>query len=82
MYTVTAKTGSGKTGLLVSSALAASTGNGEMILGRRGYYKGRVAYIAAENPDHLRMRTTRSRQACLISILRDKAGKTISKSHR
>jgi hypothetical protein len=55
LYTVTAKTGSGKTGLLVSSALAVVTGSGEMILGRE-VTQGRVAYIAAENPDDLRMR--------------------------
>ena len=55
LYTVTAKTGSGKTGLLVSSALAVVTGNGEAILGRE-VTKGRVAYISPENPDDLRMR--------------------------
>jgi hypothetical protein len=71
LYTVTAKTGSGKTGLLVSSALAVVTGNGEMILGRE-VTKGRVAYIAAENPDDLRMRIMVA--ASLLNIDLDKAG--------
>jgi hypothetical protein len=54
IYTVTAKTGSGKTALLNTTALAVATGRND-ILGR-DVAKGRVAYIAAENPDDLRMR--------------------------
>ena len=54
LYTLTAKTGSGKTGVLLSVALAVATGRGN-IIGREVAH-GRVAYIAAENPDDLRMR--------------------------
>jgi hypothetical protein len=54
LYTVTARTGAGKTGLLITTALAVATGRHE-ILGRE-VTKGRVAYVAAENPDDLRMR--------------------------
>jgi archaellum biogenesis ATPase FlaH len=54
IYMVTAKTGSGKTALLNTTALAVATGRND-ILGRE-VAKGRVAYIAAENPDDLRMR--------------------------
>ena len=54
LYTLTAKTGSGKTALLIITALAVATGRSD-ILGRE-VTRGRVAYIAAENPDDLRMR--------------------------
>jgi hypothetical protein len=54
LYTLTAKTGGAKTALLIMMALAIATGrNG--ILGRE-VTRGRVAYIAAENSDDLRMR--------------------------
>jgi hypothetical protein len=54
IYTVTAKTGSGKTALLNTTALAVATGRNDIL--DREVAKGRVAYIAAENPDDLRMR--------------------------
>jgi hypothetical protein len=54
LYTLTAKTGAGKTALLIAMMLAVATGR-EDILGRK-VARGRVAYIAAENPDDLRMR--------------------------
>lgn len=54
LYTLTAKTGSGKTALLIVMALAVAAGRKD-ILGRE-VTQGRVAYIAAENPDDLRMR--------------------------
>ncbi len=54
LYTLTAKTGSGKTALAIIMALAVATGRPD-ILGREVAH-GRVAYIAAENPDDLRMR--------------------------
>jgi hypothetical protein len=54
LYTLTAKTGAGKTALLIIMALAVAAGRGE-ILGRE-VTRGRVAYVAAENPDDLRMR--------------------------
>lgn len=54
LYTLTAKTGSGKTALLIITALASATGRAD-ILGRE-VTRGRVAYVAAENPDDLRMR--------------------------
>ncbi len=55
IYTLTAKTGAGKTGLVVATAMALVSGAGETIIGRE-VTKGRVAIIAAENPDDLRMR--------------------------
>jgi hypothetical protein len=54
LYSVTAKTGSGKTGLLIATGLAVATGRDELI--GKAITKGRVAYVAAENPDDLRMR--------------------------
>jgi hypothetical protein len=54
LYTVTARTGSGKTAFLITTALAVATGRPD-VLGRE-VTRGRVAYIAAENPDDLRMR--------------------------
>jgi hypothetical protein len=54
LYTLTAKTGAGKTALLIIMALAVALGRSEL-LGRE-VEEGRVAYIAAENPDDLRMR--------------------------
>jgi hypothetical protein len=55
LYTLTAKTGAGKTALLIIMALAVATGEGKKLLGRE-VEKGRVAVIAAENPDGFRMR--------------------------
>jgi hypothetical protein len=55
LYTLTAKTGSGKTALLINMALAVATGRGADIIGRE-VTGGRVAFIAVENPDDLRMR--------------------------
>jgi hypothetical protein len=54
LYTLTARTGAGKTALLIILALAIATGRGEL-LGCM-VEKGRVAYIVAENPDNFRMR--------------------------
>jgi hypothetical protein len=54
LYTLTAKTGAGKTALLIIMALAVVTGRGEII--GREVTKGRVAFVAVENPDDLRMK--------------------------
>jgi AAA domain len=54
LYTLTAKTGAGKTALLVIMALAIAANRGD-ILGRE-VTKGRVVYYSPENPDDLRMR--------------------------
>ena len=54
LYTLTGRTGEGKTAFLVLLALAIATGRSELI-GRR-VKKGRVAFATAENPDDLRMR--------------------------
>jgi hypothetical protein len=54
LYTLTAKTGAGKTALLIIMALAVATGRGDIV--GREVTKGRVAFIAVENPDDLRMR--------------------------
>jgi hypothetical protein len=54
LYVQTAKTGAGKTAINVIKSLAIVTGR-EDILGRE-VTKGRVAYLAFENPDDVRMR--------------------------
>jgi uncharacterized membrane protein len=54
LYTLTAKTGAGKTALNIIAAIAVATGRRD-IMGR-DIHKGRVAYIALENPDDIRMR--------------------------
>jgi hypothetical protein len=54
LYTLTARTGAGKTAFNVVAALAVATGRGD-ILGRE-VVCGRVAYLACENPDDIRMR--------------------------
>jgi hypothetical protein len=54
LYTVTGRTGEGKTAFLVILALAVATGRSELI-GRK-VKRGRVAFCTAENPDDLRMR--------------------------
>jgi hypothetical protein len=54
LYTLTAKTGHGKTAFNVVTALAVATGRTD-ILGRE-VARGRVAYLACENPDDIRMR--------------------------
>jgi hypothetical protein len=55
LYTLTGRTGEGKTAFLVILALAIATGLGEKLVGRK-VKKGRVAFCTAENPDDLRMR--------------------------
>jgi AAA domain len=54
LYTLTAKTGAGKTALLTTTALSVATGRGDL-LGRE-VTRGRVAYVVAENPEGFRMR--------------------------
>jgi hypothetical protein len=54
VYTLTAKTGVGKTALLISTALAKAAGRGDLL--KRETKQRRVAYLTAENPDDLRMR--------------------------
>jgi hypothetical protein len=53
LYTLTARTGTGKTSWLVTTALAGISGLG--ILGRP-VKRGRYAFCTAENPDGVRMR--------------------------
>jgi hypothetical protein len=55
LYTLTGRTGEGKTAFLVKLALAIATGRGEELIGRK-VKNGRVAFATAENPDDLRMR--------------------------
>lgn len=54
LYTLTARTGVGKTAWLISTALALVTGRAEII--GRAVEQGRVAFCTAENPDGVRMR--------------------------
>jgi hypothetical protein len=54
LYGTTAKPGGGKTAFLIITTLAVITGD-EMILGF-AVRKGRVAYIAKENPDDIKMK--------------------------
>ena len=53
LYTLTATTGTGKTALMVTTALAGAAGRD--LLGRR-VKQGRYAFCTAENPDGVRMR--------------------------
>jgi AAA domain len=55
VYTLTARTGTGKTAFNVILALAIATGEGKRLLGRH-VEPGRVLYVALENPDDVRMR--------------------------
>jgi hypothetical protein len=54
LYTLTARTGQGKTAFLVAAALAVATGRPD-IIGIEAK-RGRVAYLTFENPDDVRMR--------------------------
>ena len=54
LYTLTARTGAGKTALNVVLALGVATGRPDII--GREVTRGRVAYLACENPDDIRMR--------------------------
>ncbi len=54
LYTNTAKTGAGKTAFNVIAALAVATGRSDIL--NREVRKGRVVYLACENPDDIRMR--------------------------
>jgi hypothetical protein len=54
IYTLTARTGAGKTAFNVIASLAVATGRPDL-LGRE-VTRGRVAYLACENPDDIRMR--------------------------
>ncbi len=54
LYTLTAKTGAGKTALMVVMALAIAPGRRDLL--NLDVATGRVAYLTAENPDDARMR--------------------------
>jgi hypothetical protein len=72
LYTLTAKTGHGKTGLLTAVAFAVVTDRAD-ILGR-SVEAGRVAYLAFENPDDVRMRLmlTAYRFGIVVDDIRDR----------
>jgi RecA-family ATPase len=53
IYSITGRTGSGKTAIIL--LLAASVAR-ELLIGARQAQKGRVLYLAGENPDDIRMR--------------------------
>jgi hypothetical protein len=74
IYSLTAKTGAGKTALMVAIALAVASGRSD-ILGA-DVEQGRVAYLAFENPDDVRMRLMIA--AFLLSVsLKDLAGRLL-----
>ncbi|MGC1861905.1 MAG: AAA family ATPase [Methylocystis sp.] len=54
LYALTARTGAGKTAFNVVVALAVATGRQDIL--NREVVNGRVAYLACENPDDIRMR--------------------------
>ena len=54
LYTLTAKTGAGKTAWLISVALAIASGRNEIL--NMQVERGRVALLTFENPDDVRMR--------------------------
>jgi len=61
LYTLTARTGHGKTVLLASASIAIATGDGN-ILGFETK-RGRVAYLTFENPDDFRMKLVAASRA-------------------
>ena len=67
VYTVTARTGSGKTALAVIIALAVATGRPEII--GMEVTCGRVAYLAFENPDDVRMRIKIAAYALAVDLV-------------
>lgn len=73
LYSVTGKTGSGKTALLVAIAFAVASGRAD-ILGRKTE-RGGVAYVALENPDDTRMRFMVTADRLSVSI--DELGDTV-----
>jgi hypothetical protein len=54
LYALTARTGAGKTAFNVVVSLAVTTGRQDIL--NREVAQGRVAYLACENPDDIRMR--------------------------
>jgi hypothetical protein len=66
LYTLTARTGHGKTAFLVVAALAIATGRKD-IIGLEAS-RGRVAFLTFENPDDARMRAPNPRK-CSKSLL-------------
>lgn len=54
LYTLTAKTGHGKTGWLVTAALAVALGRDDLL--GLAVTRGRVVYLSYENPDDVQMR--------------------------
>jgi hypothetical protein len=54
LYTLTARTGAGKTAFNTIASLAIATGREDIL--RREVTQGRVAYLAFENPDDTRLR--------------------------
>ena len=54
LYTLTARTGAGKTAWMISTALAVVTGRSDIV--GREVEAGRVAFLTFENPDDVRMR--------------------------
>ena len=73
LYCITARTGAGKTSFNVVAALAVATGRTD-ILGRE-VAKGRVAFLAFENPDDVRMRFKIA--AYLLNIDLDELGEDL-----
>ncbi|MDX7953394.1 AAA family ATPase [Lichenihabitans sp. Uapishka_5] len=54
LYSLTAKTGAGKTAWMIAAALAVATGRKDIL--NLEVERGRVAYCCFENPDDIRMR--------------------------
>lgn len=54
LYTLTAKTGAGKTAWMISASMAVATGRGDIL--NLEVEQGRVAFLTFENPDDVRMR--------------------------
>ncbi len=73
MYTITARTGAGKMALAIVIAAAVATGRRDLL--GMDVERGRVAYLAFENPDDLRMRLMVA--AWLLNIDLDELGDTL-----
>jgi hypothetical protein len=66
LYTLTARTGEGKTAFLVTAAFSVAADRSDLI--GMDVEPGRVAYLAGENPDDIRMRLMTAAYAANIDL--------------
>jgi len=73
LYSLTARTGHGKTAFLVVAALAIATGRADLL--NHDVTKGRVVYLTFENPDDVRMRFMIA--AAVLGVNMDEVGENL-----